>query len=451
MNFKRIDRWSFRYHLIRSFVSFIHNNIFYRNVCVTGKENIPENTPVFFAPNHQNALMDALAILCNVKQQAVFIARADIFKNSLIARILILFKILPAYRIRDGKESLRKNEEIFDISVKILENKNILALFPETTHTDLRHLKELKKGVQRIVFQAEEKNDYKLGVKIVPIGIYFSNYWNFQSDVHINFGKPMEIDEYLEIYKINPQKAMLALRDKIAENLIPLIIHIEHLEYYQLFEFMRDFFNTKMLQKLELKKCPENKFIADQKTIEILDSIYQNKPEIISELDNQAKKYQNLLKNSNIRHWVVEKNEHLGIISMKVFALLFSLPVFLYGFINNLIPSYLPKLVTKKLKDRQFTSSINFVIGLISFPLFYLLQFCMVWIFTETWWIKFVYLASLPIIGIIAFKIHRFFIKLKSQIKFLSIKSRIEGKNMIELNNKINSTFEPLADWYMKN
>ena len=372
MNFKRIDRWSFRYASIRMFVSFFHNIIFYRNVSVTGKENIPKNTPVFFAPNHQNALMDALAILCNVKQQAVFIARADIFKNALIAKILILFKILPAYRIRDGKDSLKKNEETFDISVKILENKNILALFPETTHTDLRHLKELKKGVQRIVFQAEEKNNFQLGVKIVPIGIYYSNYWNFQSDVQVNYGKPMEIVEYLEVYKENPQKAMLALRDKITENLKPLVIHIENMEYYHFFEFMRDFNNTKMLQKLGLKKCAKNKFIADQKTIEVLDKTYLNNPEIIYELDKQAKEYQNLLKSSNIRHWVVEKNEKIGIIAFKVLALIISLPIFIYGFINNIIPYYLPKLVTNKLKDRQFTSSINFVIGMISFPLFYI-------------------------------------------------------------------------------
>jgi len=450
MNFKRIDRWSFRYAFIRMIVSFFHNRIFYKHVSIIGKENIPENVPLFFAPNHQNALMDALAILCNIKQQAVFIARADIFKNAFIAKILILFKILPAYRIRDGKESLKKNEETFDISVKILENRNILGLFPETTHTNLRHLKELKKGVQRIVFQAEEKNDFKLGVKVIPIGLYYSNYWNFQSNIQISFGKPIEIDEYLEIYKNNPQKAMLVLRDEISEKLKPLIIHIENIEYYQLFEFMREFFRIKMLQNLGLKKCQKNMFISDQKTIEVLDITFKNNPEIISELDKQTKSYQALLKKSNLRHWVIDKNEKFAFILMNSFAFLFTLPVFLYGFINNIIPYYLPKLITNKIKDRQFVSSVTFVIGIISFPLFYIIQFGLVWIFTEIWWLKFAYLFSLPISGLIAFRIHRWFIKLKSQIRFFLIKNSDEGKNLFELKRIIDSIIDSLAVKYLK-
>jgi 1-acyl-sn-glycerol-3-phosphate acyltransferase len=292
MNFKGIDRWSLKYAIIKLYVNLAHNRIFYRNISVIGKENLPKDTPLFFAPNHQNALMDALIILCSLKAQPVFIARADIFKNKIIARILIALKILPAYRIRDGKENLKKNEEIFDISVKILENKNILALFPEATHTDKRQLRILKKGVQRIVFQAEEKNNFQLGVKIVPIGIYYSNYWNFKSDIQIIFGKPIEIDEYLKIYQENQQKAMLALRDKISEELKPLMIHIKNNEYYDLFEFMREVYNNEMRKMLGLSKNLYNEFLADKKIIDALDITLENKPELFENLNTEANHYQ---------------------------------------------------------------------------------------------------------------------------------------------------------------
>ena len=109
MNFKGIDKWSLKYAMLNVYVNFAHNFIFYRKISVIGKKNLPKDTPLFFAPNHQNALMDALIILCSIKEQPVFIARADIFKNKTIARILIAMKILPAYRIRDGKENLKKN------------------------------------------------------------------------------------------------------------------------------------------------------------------------------------------------------------------------------------------------------------------------------------------------------------------------------------------------------
>lgn len=418
MNFKQIDKWSIRYAVTKFYVRFIHNFIFYRNICVTGTENLPKDVPLFFAPNHQNALMDALIVLCSIKAQPVFIARADIFKNPLLARILVSMKILPAYRIRDGKDNLKKNEEIFDVSVRILENKKILALFPEATHTDQRHLRVLKKGVQRIVFQAEEKNNFNLGVKVVPIGIYYSNYWNFKSDIQINFGKPIDIHEYLEIYKENPQKAMLALRDKISDELKPLIIHIKNMEYYDLYEFMREFYNKKMRKILGLKKSQADKFSADQKIIDLLDSAHDENPELIEKLKQRAEPYQKTLKKLNIRNWVVEKDEALTGLIIKSIGLGLSIPLFLYGLINNFIPYYLPKPLTSKLEDRQFTSSINFVFALIFYPIFYIIQFSIVGIFTEIWWIKFVYLISLPFSGVAAFYIHRWFVKLKAQWKY---------------------------------
>ncbi|MFN8254297.1 MAG: 1-acyl-sn-glycerol-3-phosphate acyltransferase [Bacteroidales bacterium] len=437
MNFKKIENWSLRYALLRIYVRFLHNTLFYKAVCVTGKENIPDKDPVFFAPNHQNALMDALVILCNIKRQPVFIARADIFKNRIIAKILIFLKILPAYRIRDGKENLKKNEEIFNTSVRILENKQILTLFPETTHTDLKRLQELKKGVQRIVFQAEEKNNFKLGVKIVPVGIYYSNYWNIQSVIQLNFGKPIDITPFLDIYKENPQKAMLALRDKITVELKPLMINIENKEYYEVFEFLRNFYTQKMLENLSLSNKQENRFRADQKTVELLEENYRQAPDRIKELSDKVLIYRNLLKKNNLKTWVIDRNASLTILLIKSFILVVLSPVFLYGYINNLIPYYIPKPITRKLRDRQFITSINYVSGMIFFPLFYIIQTSIIWITCKEWWIMLAYLFSLPITGMMAFKIHRQFIKVKSQLKYYFLKNKEDGKQITTLNREI--------------
>ncbi len=441
MNFKRIDRWSLRYEIVKVFVDFAHNNVFYRKVSVIGRENLPKNTALVFAPNHQNALMDALIILCSLNTQPVFIARADIFKNKIIARILVFMKILPAYRLRDGKENLKKNEETFEISVKILKNKNTLTLFPETTHTNKRRLQILKKGVQRIVFQAEEKNNFQLGVKIVPIGIYYSNYWIFKSDVQIIFGKPIDIDEYIAIYKENPQKAMLALRDKMTAEIKPLIINIENKEYYDLFEFMRTVYNKEMRKKLNLSKSVYDKFKADKQIIASMDKVFETKPEIIEKLSDLANSYKAKLDSLKIKHWVVDKNQKITGLLLKSVLLVIAFPLFLYGYLNNLIPYYLPKLITNKIKDKQFITSVNFVLGLISYPIFYLIQFAIVWLLCDYWWIKYVYLISLLPLGILAFYYHRLFVKTKAQWKFYFAKNKneiIEQKNQIyDIMNKM--------------
>ncbi|NJO87822.1 MAG: hypothetical protein HC831_01850 [Chloroflexia bacterium] len=247
----------------------------------------------------------------------------------------------------------------------------------------------------------------------------------------------------MAIYQENQQKAMLTLRDKISEELKPLVIHIKNNEYYELFEFMREVYNKEMRNKLCLSKNLHNKFLADKKIIDAMDFAFENKPESFESLNSEASLYQQELKKLNIKHWVVDKNNSLATLMLKSLGLILTFPIFLYGFFNNFIPYYLPRPLTRKLKDRQFTSSINFVFGLIFYPVFYLIQFSFVWIFTEIWWIKFLYLVSLPISGILAFKTHRFFIKIKAQWKFYFAKSK---KQIIDKKNCIYSKMKAIVE-----
>ncbi|MCF6242731.1 MAG: 1-acyl-sn-glycerol-3-phosphate acyltransferase [Bacteroidales bacterium] len=317
MNFSKIEKWSWAYQLLRVFVKFAHNVVFYKKVCITGLENIPKDKPVFFAPNHQNALMDALIILFAVKKQPVFVARSDIFKNPLIAKILIFLKILPAYRITDGKENLKKNNELFKTSVRVLENNTYLTLFPETTHIDKRRLRVLKKGIQRIVFQTEEANDFRLDIQIVPVGIYYSNYWNFRSTIQINFGKPIPVSKFKDLYKENPQKAMLALRDEMSKGIIDVMIHIKSEEYYDMYELLRDMYDTRMLERMQLPFNQKNKFKADKKLIDALDKELESNPETIKQLNEKVSEYGKKLKKYNIRDWIIRENETWGKVLLK--------------------------------------------------------------------------------------------------------------------------------------
>ena len=71
------DRW---YAFFRPYVDWMFRRS-YRRFEYIGKENIPTDGAVIFAPNHTNALCDAMAILGIDHGQKVFVARADIFKD----------------------------------------------------------------------------------------------------------------------------------------------------------------------------------------------------------------------------------------------------------------------------------------------------------------------------------------------------------------------------------
>ena len=95
--------------LLRKYVSFAFKR-FYGEYIVVGRENIPINAPIIFAPNHIDALMDAVAVhsITPKNLPLVFLARSDIFNNRWTAKLLRYLNMMPAFRMRDGMENLGK-------------------------------------------------------------------------------------------------------------------------------------------------------------------------------------------------------------------------------------------------------------------------------------------------------------------------------------------------------
>ena len=133
---KRIYRHSKTYHYGRYWLRFSLRKIFYRRIEIRRKENFNWKDPLIFAPNHQNALMDALVFVGTLRQQPVFLSRADLFNSPFVRSFLSLCKMLPVWRIRDGFRSVPQNDTTFQKCHKILRNRNTLILFPEGNHGD---------------------------------------------------------------------------------------------------------------------------------------------------------------------------------------------------------------------------------------------------------------------------------------------------------------------------
>lgn len=77
---RKIWKHSFWYGVGRYYVDFCTRASF-SSVKVEGRENIPSDGAVMFAPNHRCALMDALLVLLISHRPIGFGARLDIFRN----------------------------------------------------------------------------------------------------------------------------------------------------------------------------------------------------------------------------------------------------------------------------------------------------------------------------------------------------------------------------------
>lgn len=146
---------------------------------VYGAENIPEGSALF-ACNHFSA-MDCLYILSLRVDGVKFLAKKEIFKNKLFA------KILRAY---GGIAIDRENPEMRSLmeAIKVLKNGKKLTIFPEGTRnkTGSDQLQNLKGGTA--VFAVKAK------CPIVPIMIYKKARLFVRNKMII--GKPFTLEEY---------------------------------------------------------------------------------------------------------------------------------------------------------------------------------------------------------------------------------------------------------------
>ncbi len=415
---KAIDEWSLGYQITKMTCRVGFNN-FYKKTEAVHRERVNMERPVLMAPNHQNALMDALSVLFNIPLQTVFLARSDIFKGNFVIKLLTFFKILPIYRIRDGAEKLKKNEEIFQLTLQILKNKQTpLCIMPEGNHGDKRRLRNLVKGVFRIAFMAQKEYGTNPGVQLMPVGLDYSNYQKFGQTLLVNYGEPIEVCEYYEEFLQNEPVAINKLKERLANEMKKYMIHIESEEYYDSYMMLRTIYNSNMREHLGIKgNSIYDKFKADKEMIRILD--IDSLQEKTQPIHKDVIEYSKVMEDNNLRDWVFKKSKYsfAGILG-SFLLLILGFPFYLLGLVNNYIPYKIPTFFTKNIKDPQFHSSFKYAIGVISFLLYYIILLVLALIFLHPWWLKIAYLVLLQPSGVFAYRYYIFVKKWNAKIRY---------------------------------
>jgi 1-acyl-sn-glycerol-3-phosphate acyltransferase len=422
MGKENIEKYSAGYSLLKSVAGFWHNNVFYRKVIVLGSENIKPEDHIIFAPNHQNALMDALAVLFTHRGQPIFLARADIFKRKSIAAILYFLKILPVYRIRDGFSSVKGNDEIFVKTIDVLKNKNGLIILPEGDHAGFRRLRQLKKGICRVAFQSDEATDFTLNIKIIPVGLEFSNYSRFRQVLTVVYGKPIEVSEFFDSYKINPERALNELRSRLSDEMKGIMVHIESEEDYEAIDELRSMINGRFSDDIRFPKLFRDRILINKMNL-----LKSSDPTLYRRICSLSVMIKEKAKELNTDYRLLEKRKHpLGWLIAGMVGIVITFPLFIYGNIFNLTFLEIPNLQIRKIKDPQFHSSIRYGISLalafVFLPLYLILS---LFIFSSLWLGLLIFL-TLPLSGLFAWN---YYLEFRRIIGGFRIRSLIKGKD----------------------
>ena len=202
---------------------------YHRKIQVYGLENIPKNKPVLFLPNHQNALIDVLLIAVDCNRKPYFLTRSDVFGGSMLDALFKYVRMIPIYRIRDGRSTLAKNDVVFDNCAKVLGQGEAIVMFPEGNHSLKRRVRPLSKGFTRVLFRTAELYP-ELEIQIIPVGVNYSNAQKFPSSAAVYFGEPISFQKQYD--KENLAQSVVRIRKMVAMSLKTLTTHISSEEDY---------------------------------------------------------------------------------------------------------------------------------------------------------------------------------------------------------------------------
>jgi 1-acyl-sn-glycerol-3-phosphate acyltransferase len=144
------------------FVAFVVSRIIYR-FRVRGDEHIPVSGPAVLISNHVS-FMDAVLIMAASPRPIRFIMDHRIFATPVLGSVFRLAKAIP---IAPRSEDPHTYEAAFATARQVLDEGDLLGIFPEGSITRDGELQPFKGGVLKIL-QANP-------VPVVPIGL--SNLW----------------------------------------------------------------------------------------------------------------------------------------------------------------------------------------------------------------------------------------------------------------------------------
>ncbi|MCB9331576.1 MAG: 1-acyl-sn-glycerol-3-phosphate acyltransferase [Lewinellaceae bacterium] len=334
--------------------------VLYRRRLVLGRKNTHFDGPAIVIVNHPSTLMDVLNPALEIWQEMFFLANYGMFKNPVAGWILRRFFCIPVKRkedVAEGEE--RDNMQAFEKSFEHLEKNGVLFMAVEGTSWMNRFVRPLKTGVARISLGTEARNDWALGVKIIPIGLSYSAPDKFRSDVVVNFGAPVYARDWAEAWQENRHQGVSELINHLETQLKTLSIHT------------RDEAGEKLITQLE--EILQNEQPLSQKA-----AFERSRQLVKTALDDpglsaKTTAYFENLEQAKLADAVLAVEQKPALLLNTIWqglGLIVGLPFFALGYAFWFLPCFLPWFLNKKMNLYiGYATTVKMLAGLITFPL----------------------------------------------------------------------------------
>jgi 1-acyl-sn-glycerol-3-phosphate acyltransferase len=400
------------YFLMRSFIG-LALGFYFRRIERFHAERVPASGPVLIVANHPCSLTDSFVVGYSVERPVSFMATVQLFRFAPLRWLLTRCGVIPVNRLKDDPRGMKSVLETFERCYAVMERGGAVALFPEgITHDDLQ-LKEVKTGAARMALELSHRHDGKLDLRIVPVGLNFAAKENYRSDVFVNFGEPIRVNDYLAAYDTQRKDCIARLTAEIEVRIKSLIVHLPQLEHASLIAAIKRLYLARLrVGQNEINPLPgkADELALTRQIAEVVDSVHRHHPERAEDFKTSLAHYEKLLARLRIPDEVVEqggrrRNLLWSSLGLSIVALL-GLPVALYGWLHRLIPFAIVRWSVKRFaapqKHKAQISTAAIFAGIVAFGGFYgacIVMAHALWGLPTSFW----YGLSLPVASLVAF------------------------------------------------
>jgi 1-acyl-sn-glycerol-3-phosphate acyltransferase len=198
------DRQTTRlYRALRSLVRLLLR-FFFRELEVTGVEQVPRDRGLLLVSWHPNGLVDPALLLALLPRPLTFGARHGLFEVPLLGSALRGLGTIPIYRAVDTRnlDPERRREanraSVDALAVRVAEG-SVTALFPEGVSHDAPHLMELRPGAAHLYYRARGlRGSAAPAPEILPVGLHYDKKRSFRSRALVWFHRPLRLPPELD-------------------------------------------------------------------------------------------------------------------------------------------------------------------------------------------------------------------------------------------------------------
>jgi len=192
-------------------IVFWATSLLYHRVEVRQPPQLTESGPQLANGSHFGGFSDPLLLAHAMDRVPRFVGRDVIWKNP-IARVVVNWVgAIPVHKPDDGGRS--SNDQMFSSCYDALAEGELVTIFPEGITVDDPSIAQIKTGSARIALGARANGVESL--KIVSAGIHYQNKAALRSDVFIDIGWEIDLDDSIGDYVADGEPADASNRDAV--------------------------------------------------------------------------------------------------------------------------------------------------------------------------------------------------------------------------------------------